>query len=336
MYIRLLRDLEVKWWCHGIKQQQLKPPSKSVVQTAGCDKHHKRHKKGIESGDRYQRVGQCYPLVRERRVVDIVGVVVRYVKDKRVIKQFNLFEVLTQYSDYQISSKQSHDSQRLASPSSSTIQTFSLPSPSAYHSYHPKWTLISYPVLPHLLGNLSHPPSDKKTRAIEELGSLQKSLSDYHTVSSRYYHNSFHPIRPKILLDQEDLLQVNEDEIHDCSDPVSILRPSMLDEDQGLSSQPLKNTSKSVTNQSVDKLIAEWEPEPLVEPIPVTTQLLLCPPIIIGIPDVRPKILYGEPALRFTESLEDEATINLKDIRTVTNLASINFSILIGDKHVKL
>ncbi|KAI8455724.1 hypothetical protein BY996DRAFT_6560000 [Phakopsora pachyrhizi] len=297
MYIRLLRDLEVKWWCHG----QLKPPSKSVVQTAGCDKHHKRHKKGIESGDRYQRVGQCYPLVRERRVVDIVGVVVRYVKDKR----------------------QSHDSQRLASPSSSTIQTFSLPSPSAYHSYHPKWTLISYPVLPHLLGNLSHPPSDKKTRAIEELGSLQKSLSDYHTVSSRYYHNSFHPIRPKILLDQEDLLQVNEDEIHDCSDPVSILRPSMLDEDQGLSSQPLKNTT-------------EWEPEPLVEPIPVTTQLLLCPPIIIGIPDVRPKILYGEPALRFTESLEDEATINLKDIRTVTNLASINFSILIGDKHVKL
>ncbi|CAH7675635.1 hypothetical protein PPACK8108_LOCUS10667 [Phakopsora pachyrhizi] len=151
--------------------------------------------------------------------------------------------------------------------------------------------------------------------AIEELGSLQQSLSDYHT---------------------EDLLQVNEDEIHDCSDPVSILRPSMLDEDQGLSSQPLKNTSKSVTNQLVDKLIAEWETEPLIEPIPVTTQSLLCPPIIIGIPDIRPNILYGEPALRFTELLEDEATINLNDIRTFTNLASINFTGLIGDKHVKL
>ncbi|CAH7681485.1 hypothetical protein PPACK8108_LOCUS14088 [Phakopsora pachyrhizi] len=147
--------------------------------------------------------------------------------------------------------------------------------------------------------------SRQKTRAIEELGSLQQSLSDYHT---------------------EDLLQVNEDEIHDCSDPVSISRLSMLDEDQGLSSQPLKNTSKSVTNQSVDKLIAEWETEPLIEPIPVTTQSLLCPPIIIGIPDIRPKILYGEPALRFTESLEDEATINLNDIRTFTNLASINFT----------
>ncbi|CAH7682510.1 hypothetical protein PPACK8108_LOCUS15453, partial [Phakopsora pachyrhizi] len=63
--------------------------------------------------------------------------------------------------------------------------------------------------------------------------------------------------------------------------------------------------------QEVDKLIAEWEPEPLVEPIPVTTQSLLCPPIIIGIPDVRPKIL------------------------TVTNLASINFTGVIGDKRVK-
>ncbi|KAI8454532.1 hypothetical protein BY996DRAFT_8479192 [Phakopsora pachyrhizi] len=30
--------------------------------------------------------------------------------------------------------------------------------------------------------------------------------------------------------------------------------------------------------------------------------------------------------MRFTESLEDEATINLKDIRTFTNLASINFT----------
>ncbi|CAH7683547.1 hypothetical protein PPACK8108_LOCUS17155 [Phakopsora pachyrhizi] len=154
--------------------------------------------------------------------------------------------------DKEISSKQSHDSPSLTSPSSSTKQTFSPPSPSAYHTYHPKWTLISYPVLFHLLGNLSHPPPDKKTRAIEELGSLQQSLSDYHTVSSRYSHKSFHPMRPKIFLDQEDLLQVNEDEIHDCSDPVSISRPSMLDEDQGLSSQPLKNTSRSVTNQSVE------------------------------------------------------------------------------------
>ncbi|CAH7690925.1 hypothetical protein PPACK8108_LOCUS26413, partial [Phakopsora pachyrhizi] len=79
----------------------------------------------------------------------------------------------------------------------------------------------------------------------------------------------------------------------------------------------------------VDKLIADLEPEPLVENIPVTTQSLLCPPIIIGIPDIRPKILYGEPALRFTESMEGEAMIYPKDIRTVTNLASINFGGLI-------
>ncbi|CAH7688245.1 hypothetical protein PPACK8108_LOCUS23181 [Phakopsora pachyrhizi] len=88
--------------------------------------------------------------------------------------------------------------------------------------------------------------------------------------------------------------------------------------------------------KKVDKLIAEWEPEPLVENIPVTTQSLLCPPIIIGIPDIRPKILYGEPALRFTESMEGEAMIYPKDIRTVTNLASINFGGLIGDKCIKL
>ncbi|KAI8460759.1 hypothetical protein BY996DRAFT_8466257 [Phakopsora pachyrhizi] len=75
--------------------------------------------------------------------------------------------------------------------------------------------------------------------------------------------------------------------------------------------------------KKVDKLIAEWEPEPLVENIPVTTQSLLCPPIIIGIPDIRPKILYGEPALRFTESMEGEAMIYPKDIRTVTNLAKL-------------
>ncbi|CAH7673726.1 hypothetical protein PPACK8108_LOCUS8613 [Phakopsora pachyrhizi] len=62
------------------------------------------------------------------------------------------------------------------------------------------------------------------------------------------------------------------------------------------------------------------------EPIPVTTQSILRPPIIIGIPDIRPKMLYGKPALRFTKSSEDEATINLKDVRTVTNLASINFT----------
>ncbi|CAH7683851.1 hypothetical protein PPACK8108_LOCUS17621, partial [Phakopsora pachyrhizi] len=81
--------------------------------------------------------------------------------------------------------------------------------------------------------------------------------------------------------------------------------------------------------KKVDKLIADLEPEPLVEKIPVTTQSLLCPPIIIGIPDIRPKILYGEPALRFTESMEGEAMIYPKYIRTVTNLASINFGGLI-------
>ncbi|KAI8449390.1 hypothetical protein BY996DRAFT_6605030 [Phakopsora pachyrhizi] len=70
------------------------------------------------------------------------------------------------------------------------------------------------------------------------------------------------------------------------------------------------------------------------EPIPVTTQSILRPPIIIGIPDIRPKMLYGKPALRFTKSSEDEATINLKDVRTVTNLASINFTGLIGDKRL--
>ncbi|CAH7684105.1 hypothetical protein PPACK8108_LOCUS18099 [Phakopsora pachyrhizi] len=86
----------------------------------------------------------------------------------------------------------------------------------------------------------------------------------------------------------------------------------------------------------VDKIIAEWEPEPLVENIPVTSQSLLCPPIIIGIPDIRPKILYGEPALRLTESMEGAAMIYPKDIRTVTNLASINFGGLIGDKCIKL
>ncbi|CAH7667762.1 hypothetical protein PPACK8108_LOCUS2187 [Phakopsora pachyrhizi] len=88
--------------------------------------------------------------------------------------------------------------------------------------------------------------------------------------------------------------------------------------------------------KKVDKIIAEWEPEPLVENIPVTTQWLLCPPIIIGIPDIRPNILYGEPALMFTESMEGEVMIYPKDIRTVTNLASINFGGLIGDKHIKL
>ncbi|CAH7673823.1 hypothetical protein PPACK8108_LOCUS8720 [Phakopsora pachyrhizi] len=72
------------------------------------------------------------------------------------------------------------------------------------------------------------------------------------------------------------------------------------------------------------------------ENIPVTTQSLLCPPIIIGIPDIRPKILYGEPALKFTESMEGEAMIYPKDIRNVTNLASINFGGLIGDKRIKL
>ncbi|CAH7688600.1 hypothetical protein PPACK8108_LOCUS23575, partial [Phakopsora pachyrhizi] len=108
-------------------------------------------------------------------------------------------------------------------------------------------------------------------------------------------------------------------------------RQSWTRGDFGLDQSYLKLTKKEV-----DKLIAEWEPEPLVENIPVTTQSLLYPPIIIGIPDIRPKILYGDPALRFTESMEDEAMIYLKDIGTVTNLASINFGGLIGDKCVKL
>ncbi|CAH7666827.1 hypothetical protein PPACK8108_LOCUS1184, partial [Phakopsora pachyrhizi] len=107
-------------------------------------------------------------------------------------------------------------------------------------------------------------------------------------------------------------------------------RQSWTRGDFGLDQSYLKLTKK------VDKLIAEWEPEPLVENIPVTTQSLLYPPIIIGIPDIRPKILYDEPALRFTESIEDEAMIYPKDIGTVTNLASINFGGLIGDKCVKL
>ncbi|CAH7677661.1 hypothetical protein PPACK8108_LOCUS12837 [Phakopsora pachyrhizi] len=108
-------------------------------------------------------------------------------------------------------------------------------------------------------------------------------------------------------------------------------RQSRTRGDFGLDQSYLKLTKKEV-----HKLIAEWEPEPLVENIPVTTQSLLCPPIIIGIPDIRPKILYGEPALRFTESMEGETMIYPKDIRTVTNLASINFGGLIGDKRINL
>ncbi|CAH7672858.1 hypothetical protein PPACK8108_LOCUS7707 [Phakopsora pachyrhizi] len=110
------------------------------------------------------------------------------------------------------------------------------------------------------------------------------------------------------------------------NNPFRTLLKMLLDKGGLLSGSELPKTHQE----------AEWEPEPLVEKIPVTTQSLLCPPIIIGIPDIRPKILYGEPALRFTESMEGEAMIYPKDIRTVTNLASINFGGLIGDKRIKL
>ncbi|OAV97725.1 hypothetical protein PTTG_01107 [Puccinia triticina 1-1 BBBD Race 1] len=91
-----------------------------------------------------------------------------------------------------------------------------------------------------------------------------------------------------------------------------------------------------LTEKEIDELIAEWKPEPLVETAAQTTQASSQPPIIVGIPSVRAKILYGEAAKRFVESPSHDSPIDPKDLKEVTNLASINFAGLIGNEDVKL
>lgn len=88
--------------------------------------------------------------------------------------------------------------------------------------------------------------------------------------------------------------------------------------------------------KEIDELVSEWKPEPLVDPPLRSTQELSRPPIIIGPPTVKPKIIYGEAAERFTSSSENEDGIDPSDIKEVTNLASVNFAGLIGNEQIKL
>ncbi|KAA1121099.1 serine palmitoyltransferase component [Puccinia graminis f. sp. tritici] len=90
-----------------------------------------------------------------------------------------------------------------------------------------------------------------------------------------------------------------------------------------------------LTEKEIDELIAEWKPEPLVETAVQTTQLKSQPPIIVGIPGVRAKILHGQAAKKFIESPSHDSPIDPKDLKEVTNLASINFAGLIGNEDVK-
>ncbi|KAG0149890.1 hypothetical protein CROQUDRAFT_39250 [Cronartium quercuum f. sp. fusiforme G11] len=90
-----------------------------------------------------------------------------------------------------------------------------------------------------------------------------------------------------------------------------------------------------LTEKEIDELVADWKPEPLVDPPLQSTQALSRPPIIIGPPTVRPKIIYGAAAERFRQSAENEDGIDPKDIKEVTNLASVNFAGLIGHEKVK-
>ncbi|POW08854.1 hypothetical protein PSHT_09384 [Puccinia striiformis] len=90
-----------------------------------------------------------------------------------------------------------------------------------------------------------------------------------------------------------------------------------------------------LTEKEIDELIAEWKPEPLVEAAAQTTQATSQPPIIVGIPTARAKILHGEAAKRFIENPSHDSPIDPNDIIEVTNLASINFAGLIGHEEIK-
>lgn len=90
-----------------------------------------------------------------------------------------------------------------------------------------------------------------------------------------------------------------------------------------------------LTQKEIDELVLEWKPEPLVDPPLRSTQALSRPPIIIGPPITKPKIIYGEAAERFIASPENEDSIDPKDIKVVLNLASVNFAGLIGNEQVK-
>ncbi|EGG06029.1 uncharacterized protein MELLADRAFT_43664 [Melampsora larici-populina 98AG31] len=90
-----------------------------------------------------------------------------------------------------------------------------------------------------------------------------------------------------------------------------------------------------LTQKEIDELVLEWKPEPLVDPPLRSTQALSRPPIIIGPPITKPKIIYGEAAERFIQSPENEDSIDPKDIKVVLNLASVNFAGLIGNEQVK-
>ncbi|KAH9812078.1 pyridoxal phosphate-dependent transferase [Melampsora americana] len=90
-----------------------------------------------------------------------------------------------------------------------------------------------------------------------------------------------------------------------------------------------------LTQKEIDELVSEWKPDPLVDPPLRSTQALSRPPIIIGPPLTKAKIIYGEAAERFIANPENEDSIDPKDIKIVLNLASVNFAGLIGNEQVK-
>ncbi|KAK4056697.1 serine palmitoyltransferase component [Microbotryomycetes sp. JL221] len=86
-----------------------------------------------------------------------------------------------------------------------------------------------------------------------------------------------------------------------------------------------------LTEQEINELVLEWQPEPLV-PASLKQTTQLHPPIIMGATGPRPKVLFPT---KDQDPHDPQNPMPLTGGKIVTNLASINFAGLAGNDRIK-
>lgn len=85
--------------------------------------------------------------------------------------------------------------------------------------------------------------------------------------------------------------------------------------------------------REIEELVAEWQPEPLLDPAQQTAKELSRPTVLLDAPGVRPKLVFGDAAVEFIRTGEEEKA--REHSKEVLNLAGVNFAGLVGHERIK-
>ncbi|KAI5481759.1 hypothetical protein MNV49_000036 [Pseudohyphozyma bogoriensis] len=86
-----------------------------------------------------------------------------------------------------------------------------------------------------------------------------------------------------------------------------------------------------LSEKEIDELVAEWTPEPLVAPV----KPLSLPPVIVGPTGPRPRVVFPAPGQDPHDPRSPPLQLEPNAGKTVLNLASVNFSGLVGNERIR-